>query len=451
MKFWPHRHRKIAVLGTAAVVVAIATPGTYLVASSNDPAQTQAQIRTPETTAAGPGGAVQFIARAKASGAPSASPSSTAKSKAKTKASQTATPGGQSSSAAAGGEGESSSGATSRSPYSWPFSWDSIWNIPIAATASYAAANITTAGVFEDVDAVDYDSINPSYPVVSLQDAELANGSTGSVSVYGDPSMSAGGTWNGCSAFLGTDGSTVYQGQTLDVSAGGNPSFGGDTDEPSAPVNLEGEGITGCHGGSGLSGLGGTLTLADLTQSGPIAHALKIELNGALNYSSANGGFRWPAVNADAGDTDAASVNYYGGSNANVVEGSLLALPTSISPSSFSNPTVAKLARALQDYGAYIVDTTASGTNNFSTIITNYNASSTLVSDACSSSCSSPFDNKDVFTSQLDTLLNDLDVITNNTSSTPGGGAIGASRCAAYAPAFTNGSDAPPAVPVVSC
>jgi hypothetical protein len=449
MKFWPRRHRKIAVLGTAAVVVAIATPGTYFLASSNDPAGVQAQIKTPETTAAGPGGAAQFIARARASVSPSASPSSTAKSKAKT--SQTATPGAQSSSAAATAGSESGSGATSRSPYSWPFSWDSIWNIPIAATASYAAANITTAGVFEDVDAVDYDSINPSYPVVSLQDARLANGSTGSVSVYGDPNMSAGGTWNGCAAFLGTDGSTVYQGQTLEVSAGGDPSFAGDTDEPSAPVSLEGEGITGCHGGSGLSGLGGTLTLADLTQSGPISHALKLELNGALNYSSANGGFRWPAVNADTDDTDAASVNYYGGSNANVVEGALLALPTSISPSSFSNPTVAKLAQALQDYGAYIVDTTASGTNNFSTIITNYNASSTLISDLCSSSCSTPFSNKDVYSSQLDTLLNDLDVITNNTSSTPGGGAVGASRCASYAPQFTNGSDAPPAATVVSC
>jgi hypothetical protein len=112
---------------------------------------------------------------------------------------------------------------------------------------------------------------------------------------------------------------------------------------------------------------------------------------------------------------------------------------------------VAKLAQALQDYGAYIVDTTASGTNNFSTIITNYNASSTLISDLCSSSCSTPFSNKDVYSSQLDTLLNDLDVITNNTSSTPGGGAVGASRCASYAPQFTNGSDAPPAATVVSC
>jgi hypothetical protein len=450
MKFWPHRHRKIAVLGTAAVVVAIATPSTYFLASSNDPAGAQAQIKTPETTAAGPGGAAQFIARAQASVSPSASPSSKTKSKAKAKGSQSATPGTQSSSAGAS-ESQSGSGATSRSPDSWPFSWDSIWNIPIAATASYAAANITTAGVFEDVDAVDYDSTNPSYPVVSLQDAELANGSTGSVSVYGDPNMSAGGTWNGCAAFLGTDGTTVYQGQTLDVSAGGNPSFSGDTDEPSAPVSLEGEGITGCHGGSGLSGLGGTLTLADLTQSGPITHALKVELNGALNYSNANGGFRWPAVNADTGDTDSANVNYYGGSNANVVEGALLALPPSVSPSSFSNPTVARLAQALQDYGAYIVDTTASGTNNFSTIITNYNAASTLISDLCASSCSTPFSNKDVYSSQLDTLLNDLDVVTNNSSSTPGGGAIGASRCAAYAPAFTDGSDAPPAVSVAGC
>jgi hypothetical protein len=265
--------------------------------------------------------------------------------------------------------------------------------------------------------------------------------------------MAADGSLNTCSAFLGADDTTVYQGQTTELTEGGNPSFGGVLDDASMPVDIEGAGITGCHGGSGLSGLGGTLTLADLTQSGPITHALKVALDGYANYSAANGGFRWPAVNADVGYDDHSSQNYYGGSNPNVQEGSLLALPRSINPSSFSNPTVVRLARAMQDYGVYIVDTTATGSYNYSTLIANYNASAQLMSDLCTSatSCGSPSSNKDIFSSQFDTLLHDLEVVTNNTAATPGGGTVGASRCAPYAPQFTDGSDAPPRAAVVSC
>ena len=264
--------------------------------------------------------------------------------------------------------------------------------------------------------------------------------------------MTASGEWNTCSAFLGTDKTSVYQGQTTELTAEGNPEFGGTADATWTPVDIKGPGTTGCHGGSGLSGLGGTLTLTDLTQSSPITHALKVALDGYLNYSNKNGGFRWPAVNADDGYNDPTSENYYGGSNPNVVEGSLLALPRSINPSSFSNPTVAKLAKAMQDYGAYTVDNTGTSVYDFSTLITNYNAAPRLASDLCitATPCGHP-SNNDVFSSQLDALLKDLAVVTNNTASTPGGGTIGVSRCAPYAPQFTDGSDIPPIVTVTNC
>ena len=266
--------------------------------------------------------------------------------------------------------------------------------------------------------------------------------------------MSADGQWNTCSAFLGSDNTTVYQGQTTELTAGGNPTFGGVADNTWKPESITGDGIAGCQGGSGLSGLGGSLTLSDLTQSGPITHALKIALDGVINYSSANGGYRWPALNADAGYNNPGSGNYYGGSNPNVQQGSLLALPRSISPSSFSNPTVAKLAQAAQDYGIYIVDTTATGsTFDYSSIITSSSASAKFQAGLCSggTKCAAVSTRKSVIASQLETLIQDLDVITNNTPSTPGGGAIGTSRCAPYAPAFTDGSGAPPSVSVASC
>lgn len=449
MKFSPHIYRKHVIIGCAAFV-AIAGVGAYLIVPGNAQSPSASGAQTPIASEATlPIGPLEFITGARASMAASAKPKvkATHKAKPKVKANHSASPSASASpSTSVDPSTVYSSGATSRSPYTWPFSWDSIWNMPIASTATYTSANITSDGTSETSGGDDYDSTNPSFPVVTLENARLANGSIGSVSVHGDPDMTADGEWNTCSAFLGTDNSSVYQGETTELTAGGGPYFGGSNDTAWAPVSIEGTGTTGCHGGSGLSGLGGTLTLADLTRSGPITHVLKVALDGSVNYSSANGGFRWPAVNADSGYTDSSSDNYYGGSNPNVLEGSLLALPTSISPSSFSNPMVAKIAQAMQDYGSYIVDTTATGGYDLSTLIANYNASSTLIDDVCGSSC-----NPSSFDSQLNTLFQDLDVVTNNTPSTPGGGVIGASRCAPYAPEFDDGSDAPPAVQVVNC
>lgn len=321
-----------------------------------------------------------------------------------------------------------------RQPYEWPFTWNSIWNIPISVDAQYVSSGIGVQSTYQNATSSDNDSVNPSFPVKTLTNAQLVNGGTGPVSVYVDPTLSAQGEWNTCSAFLGTDGKTVYQGQTTELTAGGNPTFGGESDSTWPPVSLESAGTYGCHGGSGLSGLGGTLTYSDITGSGPIQHALKVAFNGNLYYSNMNGGYRWPAANADYGYNIPGNGNYYGGSNPDVVEGSLLALPPTIKPSSFSNPLIQKLATALQDYGAYIVDNT--GYAETATVITNYNANTV-------------FNESGSFSSQLNQLLMDLKVVNNNTSSTPGGGPIGSNRYAPYAPAFSDGTDAPPAVTVV--
>jgi hypothetical protein len=444
---------KRRVASGAAVFITAAAIATYLAVSGGTPTSAAGKVQAQEAGAdAGKG--VEFVTKSKASVSPTAATTSAkAKPNAKTAARASASP---STSLTNSPSGSGSSGVTSgldsatgfRSPYSWPFSWDSIWNIPIASTATYASSGITSAGTYEGPSEADYDSVDPSFPVVTLENARIANGVTGAVSVHGDPAMTAGGEWNTCSAFLGSDNATVYQGQTTELAAGGNPSFGGTADATWLPVNIEGAGTAGCHGGSGLSGLGGTLTLADLTQAGPITHALKIALDGSVNYSDANGGFRWPADTADPGYNDSGSASFYGGSNPLVQEGSLLALPPSISPSAFSNPTVARLAQAMQDYGVYIVDNAGADSDN-SMLITNYNAWSTLNTDLCATSCTAP--GTQVTWSQLNTLIEDLDVVTNNTAATPGGGSVGVSRCAAYAPAFTDGSGAPPAVALSSC
>ncbi|HUD06869.1 MAG TPA: hypothetical protein VMR34_03210 [Candidatus Saccharimonadales bacterium] len=333
----------------------------------------------------------------------------------------------------------SNSTTSGRVPYDWPFTWDSIWNIPISSGAQYVSAGIIANGIDQESTsgADDYDSVNPTFPVKTLTNAQLANGTTGPAQVYSDPSMTAGGVWDDCAAFLGTDNMTVYQGQTLQLTAGGNPGFGGQADSTQPPVTLESAGTAGCHGGSGLSGLGGTLTNADFSSSSPIQHALKIAIDCNESCSDKGSGYTWPATSADYQYNVSGTANYYGGTNTNVHMGSLLALPPSINPSSFSNAIVQKLATATQDYGAYIVDNTANGSLMHESFITNYNANSYLLSLGTSNS-------------QIIQLIEDLEVVNNNTSSTPGGGAIGSSRYAPYAPAFNDGTDAPPSVTVIS-
>lgn len=326
-----------------------------------------------------------------------------------------------------------------RSPYTWPFSWDSPWNLPVSADAAYAPTGITvTSDYSTDASAVEYCCTDPAQPVKSLTNAELTGGSIGAAAVHVPPGMSAPGEWNDCAALLGIDGDTVYQGQTLLLSAGGNPQFGGTGNYPSATVSLKGTGITGAHGGSGLSALGGTLTVADLTGTGAIRHAMKVCFNGLLYYSSAGAGYQWPAVSADGGYSTLGDPNYYGGTNPLVVLGALLALPPWISPAKYADPLIRRIATAMQCYGAYIVDNTASGPGVPNAFISlNYDAAPYFAGTS-------------TFSADFHQLLEDLQVITSSTSSTPGGGAIGSDRLAPYAPVFGDGTGAPPSVTVVS-
>jgi len=78
-------------------------------------------------------------------------------------------------------------------------------------------------------------------------------------------------------------------------------------------TSIFGDGALGAHGGSGLSGVGGTVRLGELLPShGPICHALKIELQHQWYYglkplqniSEYNQGRRqytWPATGSDGG------------------------------------------------------------------------------------------------------------------------------------------------------
>jgi hypothetical protein len=113
----------------------------------------------------------------------------------------------------------------------------------------------------------------------------------------------------------------------------------------------------GGHGGSGLTGVGGSLRVWEVQGDAPITHALKVNLTVDF-LSGTNGGYRWPAIVADSGYDDPGSWAYYAGSVPALRMGSLLALPPNVDIQGIGlqTPMGLRIARALQDYGAYVVD-----------------------------------------------------------------------------------------------
>jgi len=259
-----------------------------------------------------------------------------------------------------------------RNALAWPFSRNSIWNLPIGASAVYVPAGIkkpTDYGMTTDVDVLVLTPGAPVTPVYYNGDAwdggsrcDVQGGVLFSAPIppnfvvpgagSGNPD---GSTPNYATAILAADNHTLIQGQPMArCTADGNVTMWWSQENES----LFGTGTSGGHGGSMLSSIGGTIRLGELVPGGAIHHAMKVNLHGAEDYyyDNVTGGFRWPATTAD-GD---ASGSYHGTVPA-LREGSLLALPPSVDVNAMGLETdPAKiLARAFQDYGAYTVDDAA--------------------------------------------------------------------------------------------
>ncbi|HLQ42713.1 MAG TPA: alkaline phosphatase family protein, partial [Thermoplasmata archaeon] len=258
-----------------------------------------------------------------------------------------------------------------RNPLLWPFSRDSIWNLPIGSSAVYVPANIqqaTQRGMTTDPDVI---ILTPNATVTAVYyNADGWSGGSrctpqGNVLfdapipdtfvVPGAGSTNPDGTTpNYATAILMPDGHTLSQGQPFARCTAGGPA----TMWWSVTNDLYGTGIDGGHGGSGLSSLGGTIRFGELVPGGVIRHVMKINLYGLNNYyyDGTTHGYRWPASQADG-----CASSCYAGTTPALRMGSLLGIPASVNIDSLGLETEpAKiLARALQDYGAYTVDDTA--------------------------------------------------------------------------------------------
>src|SRR5437870_5502967 len=178
-----------------------------------------------------------------------------------------------------------------RDPLLWPFSRDSIWNLPIGASAVYVPANIrqaTQRGMTTDPDVIIL-TPNATMTAVYYNSDGWSGGSRctpqgnvlfnapipGNFVVQGaGPNNPDGTTPNYATAILMPDGRTLIQGQpfarcTADGSA---------TMWWSVSNDLYGTGIDGGHGGSGLPSRGRPIRLGELVPGGVIRHVMKINL-----------------------------------------------------------------------------------------------------------------------------------------------------------------------------
>lgn len=262
-----------------------------------------------------------------------------------------------------------------RDPLKQPFSSRSIWNMPIGSNAIFVPANLSpTPGdtnIWATMPSVDKERIvlTPTAPLVDIFHSSV--GWSG-----GDRCKPTGGFMlavpmpndyvipnsrlNESAVFLMNDKRTLIHAQPM-----ARCQAGGDATAMVSfrPVDLYGEGITGSHGGSGLSAIGGSLRLGELRPGGePPRHALKVNVyakEALYNCSTKADCFRWPATTADS-----YALDHYGTAKNNLNSamkmGALLAIPPSVNTSSLGLETAPakQLAWTLQNYGAYVVDDT---------------------------------------------------------------------------------------------
>ncbi len=324
-----------------------------------------------------------------------------------------------------------------RNPFQWPFSSNSIWNMPIGSNAVYVDAEIDTEvnrGLTVDEDIIVFTPKESSIPVYTSN--ALWNRDRDRCEIDGPLLFEApipkdfivsSDTWDGLTpnsglAVLMPDARTIVQTQPFAKCTEDN----GTSRYVPAEVDLYGEGITGAHGGSGLSAVGGTLRLGELDdENDTIKHALKVNLfaNENLFYDEETKGFRWPALRADSYAAD----QYYTERVGPIVKacrmGALLAIPTSISLEGLNLETIPALilARAFQQYGAYIVDDTAW---DVYAIVTEWSPSGRFT-DEFEKAWGFPFDegNKDTpWSRDIKKIFDHLHVVDNNEPDNIGGG-----------------------------
>jgi hypothetical protein len=275
-----------------------------------------------------------------------------------------------------------------------PFASDSIWNTAIGAGAQYVPSaispnpgqhqgfpNNTPDISWADMPHLDHEHVilHPEAPITQVQYTSVGIGNGDKCSPTGNQPASSplpyaapipsdyvvpSNNGNGATTILAADGHTLKQMQPFArCTAGGvattkNTQFG-DSD-------LYGDGRIGAHGGSKLSAFGGTIRMNELSPGAHAPrHAIKINVYSQEVFHDCGTDvgiacFRWPAAVADG-----LAPTQYGiapGINPplGMKMGALVAIPPSVDITALGLRTDPgrQLAWTLQNYGAYIVDST---------------------------------------------------------------------------------------------
>jgi len=350
-----------------------------------------------------------------------------------------------------------------RDPISWPFAADSIWNMPIHNDAKYVPAQIgmpMAASVTTDPEIL---ILQPDAPLRPLVENDAGwDGNPRCTSLTGNTLLpevpipddfatypeEEGSTPNNSGAILMSDGVTLYQTQPLHVCGpGGIVTSQYSWDSQNIRTDA---GIEGSHGGSGMSAFGGSIRVGELLPGSVIRHAIKMNFFAERNYfygTDDTPGYRWPAPRGDG----YASAETYGGEVSAFEIGALLALKPDFDVESLQTEPARIIARAAQDYGVYAVDDTY------------WDVFALLVEEGAQGSVSDQFrdayghdlyegpalnctDTSDAcaWSQDMWTILQNLNVVDNNTSTTIGGGPNSdtTNRRAPMAPPFLPAGDA---------
>jgi hypothetical protein len=244
-----------------------------------------------------------------------------------------------------------------RDKFHWPLSSASLWNRAIGSGAAYQPARIvSTSTVFEIDPAILI--MTPEAPLTTL----YYNGAawTGRDRCQAVSKVLAkrlpipvdfvvpNSLGNNSTAILTADGVHFEQNQPFTrCLPGGKPTslveFG--------LSDIYADGVTGAHGGSGLSALGGVIRYGEFT-SGAIHHPMEVELWAKRYYYCCSP--IWPATQVDS-----YAKSGYRGKLPYLAPGALLALQPSFDIASLHTVPGRILAKAFEDYGAYVVDDTA--------------------------------------------------------------------------------------------
>ncbi|HVE45830.1 MAG TPA: hypothetical protein VNA57_03655 [Acidimicrobiales bacterium] len=264
----------------------------------------------------------------------------------------------------------------SRNAQQWPFSSDSIWNMPIGSGATFADPNFFQPpnGYGSDANPIVMSPSSPlrpihthAWPARCHKSGDAYSGV--SVPIPDDYVVAPDdGNWDGKTPNLSggvllADGRTVRELNYFSRCEAGGPASV-TTDGMRSTHDLYGNGrpdsFLGGHGGSGLSGVGGSIRRGELIGAAPIRHVTKLTVD-MSRWGTREGGrnaHQWPAYVADS---DTTSQTY--GLNARgytpiLKMGSLLAIPGPVDLDSLGLETrpARKLAEAWQNYGSYVVD-----------------------------------------------------------------------------------------------